>query len=111
MSKKNNNNNREATPIEKEQTVVEETPVITPVDTDEPVVAEKTPKLVTGVVVGCQKLNVRMQMHIGAKILCELPVSSKVQVLADEKHDEWYHVFTESGIEGFCMKKYISIKQ
>lgn len=106
-----NKNNRKVTPIEEEQTVVEETPIPIPAEADEPVVAEKTPKLVTGTVVDCQRLNVRMQMHLGAKILCELPVASKVRVLVDEKHDEWYHVFTESGVEGFCMKKYISIKK
>lgn len=106
-----NKNNHKATPIEQEQPIVEETPIPTPADTVEQPVVEKKPKLVTGIVVDCRKLNVRMQMHLGAKILCELPAASKVQVVADEKHDEWYHVFTEAGVEGFCMKKYISIKK
>lgn len=96
-------NNPEAGSIE-EQPVIEE--VTIPVEEE----AVVEPKLVTGVVIDCRKLNVREQMHTGATILCELPVSSEVQVVADEHHDEWYHVFTASGIEGFCMKKYISIK-
>ena len=35
---------------------------------------------------------------------------SEVKVIAGEVHDDWYHVFTASGVEGFCMKKYIAIK-
>lgn len=105
----NKKNNHETTPIEETPTVVEETPIPTPVDTTEPPVKKKTPKLVTGVVVKCQRLNVREQMFIGAKVLCELPVSSKVKVIANEHHDEWYHVFTESGIEGFCMRKFVEV--
>ena len=104
-------NNHEACPVE-EQPVVDETITPIPVEVDEPVVVEAVtePKTFTGVVIDCRKLNVREQMNTGAKILCDLPVSSEVQVCAEEHHDEWYHVFTASGIEGFCMKKYISIK-
>jgi hypothetical protein len=110
MSKTKNKNDSMTPAFEEEQFPVEETPVPTPADIVEKPVVEKAPKLVTGTVVGCRKLNVRMQMHLGAKILCELLAASKVQVLVDEKHNEWYHVFTESGVEGYCMKQYISIK-
>lgn len=64
---------------------------------------------VTGTVIKCAKLNVREQMNTNSAVLCVLPASAEVTVLEDEKHDEWYHVFTASGIEGFCMKKYIQL--
>ena len=92
------------------KTYIPEEEVITPVAEDDPVVVEETPDFVTGVVVGCTKLNVREQMHTGATVLCELPVSSEVRIIADEHHDAWYHVFTASGVEGFCMKKYIAVE-
>ena len=72
-------------------------------------VTEKKPEKVKGVVVGCAKLNVREQMNTNSTILCTLPASSEVRVIVDEVHDEWYHVFTETGIEGYCMKKYIRL--
>ena len=78
---------------------------------DEPTVVENEPRFVTGIVVGCRNLNVREQMNLKAAVLCVLPVSAEVQVYADEYHDKWYHVFTEDGFDGFCMKKYISVNQ
>lgn len=98
------------TVTEEEAVVVEETPVPIPVEEE---IAEQVTldefKTITGTVVGCLKLNVREQMFTGATILCELPASSEVQIFADENHDEWYHVITASGIDGYCMKKYIAI--
>ena len=79
-------------------------------DTDEenPVVEEE-PMIVTGTVVNCVRLNVREQMNTGATVLCVLPAGAEVEVIADEEHDEWYHVITATGIEGFCMKNYIQL--
>ena len=79
------------------------------VDVVEETAPKAEPKTVIGVVANCSKLNVREQMHTKAAVLCVLPASTEVKVIADEKHDEWYHVITENGVEGFCMKKYISI--
>ena len=104
MSKKKNNS---VTPVSEEEQVVTQEEIVAEAPVEKPVV--KKPKKVTGTVVGCVKLNVREQMNTGATVLCTLPVSSEVKVIADEQHDEWYHVFTTTGIEGFCMKKYISI--
>lgn len=96
-------------PTVEEACVVNETPIPTPADIEEQFPAQIEQRLVTGIVVDCRKLNVREQMHTGATVLCELPVSAEVQIIADEYHNEWYHIFTASGIEGFCMKKYIEI--
>lgn len=112
MSKKNYSKMYSA---EEDQAVVEapaEAVEDVPVEVAEPVekpVTKKKPKKVAGVVVNCAKLNVREQMNTNAAVLCVLPASSEVKVIADEVHEEWYHVFTEAGIEGFCMKKYIQL--
>lgn len=102
MSEKKND---PATPAPEEEVII---PVLVDVEEELPV-ADKEPEFVTGTVVGCRKLNVREQMNLGAAVLCELPVSTQVQVFADEHHDEWYHVSTTTGVDGFCMKKYIKI--
>lgn len=102
MSKKKN---RSATPVPEEESII---PIPDAAVIDEPTVVNE-PEFITGTVVGCRKLNVREQMHTEAPVLCELRVSSEVQIFADEHHDDWYHVITASGVDGFCMKQYISI--
>lgn len=109
MSKKKNT--PETPVIEEEQYPVQEEIVIEePVAvTEEVPTPKKESKTVKGTVTNCAKLNVREQMNAKATVLCVLTASSKVDVIADEVHGEWYHVFTDSGVEGFCMKKYITI--
>jgi uncharacterized protein YgiM (DUF1202 family) len=82
---------------ENDEPVVESTPV------EEPVVALR------GVVTDCTKLNVRVAPVMGATVVCEITRGTKVDVYQDKSTDEWFSVCTESGVEGFCMKKYISI--
>jgi uncharacterized protein YgiM (DUF1202 family) len=79
--------------------------------TEEPVTPKKKVKKIKGVVIGCAKLNVREHPSTESTVLCTVPASSEVRVVANEKHDEWYHVFTETGVEGYCMKKYISVEK
>lgn len=106
MSKKNYSKMYQT---EEEQTTEAEVAVTETETIDETPVVEKKPNKAKGVVVGCTKLNVREQMNTNATILCTLPASSEVRVIVDENRDEWYHVFTETGIEGYCMKKYIQL--
>ena len=107
MSNKRKNYNKM---YDSEGRQVEPEEVIEPTDevVEQPVVVTQ-PETVTGIVVNCIKLNVREQMNTGSSILCVLPVSSEVKVIANEVHDDWCHVFTASGVEGFCMKQYIKI--
>lgn len=98
---------------EEEQNVaVEGVPVIE--DTEAPVetpVENVEPEFITGVVVGCTRLNVRENPDCTAKVLCEIPVSSEVKIDASNEDDEWFKVCTITGIEGFCMKKFITVRQ
>lgn len=74
---------------------------------------EKQPKVReprTGVVVDCVKLNVRKSPATDATILAEIPAGIKVQIIDEESTKDFHHVYTATGIEGFCMKKFIEIK-
>lgn len=64
-----------------------------------------------GVVSNCKKLNVREEPSLDANIVCE--INSKTELMIDESEstDEFYKVFTASGLEGFCMKKFITVQQ
>ena len=68
------------------------------------------PEVLTGIVAGCKKLNVRKAPSATAPIVCTIPVDTEVEILVDESTDEFYYVCTASGIEGFCMKQYITIE-
>lgn len=81
------------------------------IETVEATVKVDKPKFTTGIVVGCTKLNVRENPDMTGNILCELMVSSKVKVNIANKYDDWFHVRTDAGVEGYCMKKYISTKR
>lgn len=98
-------------PVAESTTVPEEVADAPVPVTEEPIAPKKKVKKIKGTVIGCAKLNVREQMNTNSTVLCVLPASSEVRVVANEKHDEWYHVFTETGVEGYCMKKYISVEK
>ena len=72
---------------------------------------EPAVELTMGRVYGCKKLNVRKLPAQDAKILCELIERSEVMI--DEKASTalFYKVCTESGVEGYCVKKFVKILQ
>lgn len=83
----------------------EQTPVV-----EEPVFEEETPEIVTGIVTDCTCLNMREHPDRKAEIISVLPGGSEVRVNISEKLDEWYHVYTVTGLDGFCMRQYIAVE-
>ena len=100
-------------PVEvKEETVVEEVKVEEPtpvVEEPKPVVKpEPQPKPVTGTVSGCAKLNVRKAPNKDAEILAVINEGSEVVINRIKSTVDFYAVCTAAGIEGYCMKKFIT---
>lgn len=62
----------------------------------------------TGTVAYCSKLNIRKEPSLNSEILCEVSTFSKLKILLDKSADDWFCVSMKNGIEGFCMKKYVS---
>lgn len=63
----------------------------------------------TGVVI-CKKLNVREKANMKSSVLCIINENEEVIIHHTENEsEEFYRVSTSSGIEGYCMKKFISI--
>ena len=62
-----------------------------------------------GVVTDCLRLNVRKEPDSEAEIIGQITAATKLVVYENESTDEFYKICTYSGIEGFCMKKFISI--
>lgn len=60
-------------------------------------------------VVSCLSLNVRKGPDIREAILGLIHRNDKVLIDETASTDGWYSVCTEAGLEGFCMKEYISV--
>lgn len=75
-----------------------------------PEVTPEEPEMIFGAVTDCAKLNVRKAPNANAPIICTIPRNTEVEVFFEESTDEFYKVLTASGIEGFCMAKYIAIE-
>lgn len=65
------------------------------------------PKTVEGVVTGCAKLNVRAEPSVTANVVCVLNAMSEIEIDVDKSTFEWFHICTASGIEGYCMRKFV----
>lgn len=110
MAKKNYNKMYEET---KEDVKIEVETVVENEPTTEDVVVKKAPekKVKIGVVANCEKLNVRNNPHPNAAI--ELVISKGTEVEIVDSNGDFYCVrkgTTTEGFNGWCMKKYISVK-
>lgn len=87
---------------------IEETIVPEPVVEEDPIDIQDEPETAYGVVAGCSKLNVRRNPKSNADVVAVIELGDCVTIEDDRDNSEFYKVCTESGIEGFCMKKYIN---
>lgn len=88
---------------------VETTPVVEPTAPVEP----EEEKVVTGIVEGCQKLNVRKQpkkLSNGDNVLFVIAKGTEVEIDEKGSTKDWYKVTVKPGKTGFCMKKFIKIE-
>lgn len=65
------------------------------------------PKTVEGVVVDCVKLNIRTEPDIHADVACVLDVMSELKIDVSKSNNEWFKVSTATGVEGYCMRKFV----
>ena len=65
------------------------------------------PKTVNGVVVDCVKLNIRTEPDIHADVACVLDVMSELKIDVSKSNNEWFKVSTATGVEGYCMRKFV----
>lgn len=94
--------NIEAVPSEEEP--VEEEPV------EEEPTMQITPVQTIGVVKNCSRLNVREAADADADVIGTVEEGSEVEIDEASSTSDFYKVYTAAGLEGFCMKKFISIK-
>ena len=69
------------------------------------------PKPVFGVVSDCTKLNIRKSPSPNGNVICTVNENTKLMIILEESTAEWYKVCNSAGLNGFCMKKYVAIKE
>jgi ABC-type molybdenum transport system ATPase subunit/photorepair protein PhrA len=62
-----------------------------------------------GVVSGCQRLNVRGEASADAEVVSAITENSEVIIDEEASTEDFYKVCTTAGVEGYCMRQYISI--
>lgn len=62
---------------------------------------------VIGIVTNCKKLNLRTKPSKAATIIYEMPAGSSLTINLSRSVNGWLSVCTESGLTGFCMKKFV----
>lgn len=78
-----------------------------PVSDPEPSVEPENRKF--GKVSNCKKLNIRKLPSRDAEIVSELVEGSEVMIDEKESTALFYKICTEHGIDGYCMKDYITV--
>ena len=68
------------------------------------------PKTVEGVVANCAKLNVRAEPDAYADVVYVLDVMSEIAIDVSKSNNEWFKVCTASGVEGYCMRKFVDAR-
>lgn len=100
--------------FEKDRPGVTPIPPIDPIDQltmEIEVEVKRSEEIKIGLVVDCAKLNVREEPDPDADILCEVPSQTELVIDENNSTDEYYSVCTAAGVDGFCMKKFVSIQE
>lgn len=62
----------------------------------------------TGVVSNCEVLNVRSEPNVDADVIGSVTKNTELIINVRESNDEFYKVRTAAGLDGFCMRTYVS---
>ena len=62
--------------------------------------------------VNCTRLNVRKDPSVSVgNVIGKLNEDDEVSIDLSNSYDIWYNISTASGIEGYCLKEFIDLKQ
>lgn len=83
---------------------------VTPQEPQVPVTPQESVEPVfKGRIRNCTKLNVRADANPNARILCVIGKDDEVEIDRKNSTDEFWKVNLESGVEGYCMKKFMKM--
>lgn len=62
-------------------------------------------------VVNSNLLNIRKEPSTNTEVIAIVGILDELSINEKNSTDEWFAVCTASGVEGFCMKKFVDIRQ
>lgn len=74
-----------------------------------PPVEEKEETLI-GIVSDCKRLNIRREPNVNKEVVFVVDVGAVLVIDLEKSTDEFYKIYTETGVEGYCMKRFVDIK-
>ena len=80
-----------------------------PVDMTLNEAVEKLDEPVVGVVTDCVRLNIRENPTSDSPVVSVIDASTELVIICEESTNDFFKICTASGIEGYCMKKFITI--
>lgn len=95
------------TPVED---TVEEQIEETVEEIEEEALEDATVETVIGIVTDCAKLNIRKLPKPDADKVSVVDANTKLMVDLDGSTLKYYKVYTESGVEGYCLKDYVAVR-
>lgn len=63
-----------------------------------------------GIVTDCNRLNVRKEPDAKAEIAIVIDAATDLTIFEEESTEDFYKVRTADGVEGYCMKRFVTIK-
>lgn len=66
--------------------------------------------IVIGYVDNCARLNVRNAPNTHSQALCTIDRYSEIEIDESQSTEDFYKICTAAGIEGYCVKYFITIK-
>ena len=76
----------------------------------EELATEQVSESIIGIVIDCKRLRVRNAPGLDSDVICEIEAGSIVEIDEVNSTEEFYKVCTETGIDGYCMKKFIKVE-
>ena len=68
-------------------------------------------KTAEGIIANCSKVNIRKEPVKGDNVISVLEAGAKVTIIVEDGNPDWYKVVIKGKKTGYCMKKFISVKQ
>lgn len=81
------------------------------IEEQETELCEDAARNVIGVVTDCLKLNIREKPSKDSRVVTVVTCLDELEIDIGDSNDDWYAVCTATGIEGFCMKKFVAVRQ
>ena len=96
--------------IENDENVVNKNLETNTITTEESQIIGLEQNKTIGIVNGCERLNIRLKPNKESDILCVIDKSVNLCIDVNNSTEDFYKVVIPVGIEGYCMKQFITIQ-